>query len=237
MEKSHNEMNDFPHEEVRSAIRLGTAQAETQISNEMNRTHNNKSKKRKIFYAFSSVAAGFATLIGSSYYSPALAINLSQLPIIGSFFEDSNKQPLFQTVNIVEVKDEEIKIPLNLEKRNIAFITGEARGVSAEPLAEGGYRISMFYPTNAENGELLVAQSINQYGNVDKLVNEMDTWYPAELGGYKKLNLAGITGVLNENDMSINTLHLITDSNIYTLSGEKTNLLLEVADEVVKEIK
>lgn len=148
-----------------------------------------------------------------------------------------NHQPLFQTVNIAEVNDEEIKIPLNLEKRNIAFITGEARGVSAEPLSEGGYRVTMFYPTNAENGELLVAQSINQYGRVDKLVKEMGTWYPAELGGYQKLNLAGFTGILNENDMNTNTLHLITDSNIYTLSGEKTNLLLEVADELVREIK
>ncbi len=187
---------------------------------------------------FSGVVAISLTCVLGTYHATSYSAETQKNAVPAKSLEetksDSAQQPLFQTVDIAEVKDEEIKIPLNLEKRNLAFITGEARGVSSEPLAEGGYRISMFYPTNAENGELLVAQSINQYGSVNKLVNEMDTWYPAEVGGYKKVNLAGITGVLNENDMNINTLHLITNNNIYTLAGEKTDLLLEVADELMK---
>jgi hypothetical protein len=92
MEKSHNQLNDFPKEQVRSAIQQGIAQAEAQISNNMNSTHSYKIKngKRKILYAVSSVAAVFGILIGSSYFSPALASSLSQIPIIGSVFGDSN---------------------------------------------------------------------------------------------------------------------------------------------------
>jgi hypothetical protein len=92
MEKSHNQLNDFPKEQVRSAIQQGIAQAEAQISKKMNGTHSYKIKnrRRKILYAVSSVAAIFGILVGSSYYSPALASSLSQIPIIGSVFGDSN---------------------------------------------------------------------------------------------------------------------------------------------------
>lgn len=92
MEKSYNQLNDFPKEQVRSAIQQGIAQAEVQRSNKMNSTHSYKIKnrKRKILYTVSSVAAVFGILIGSSYYSPALASSLSQIPIIGSIFGDSN---------------------------------------------------------------------------------------------------------------------------------------------------
>lgn len=91
MEKSHNQLNDFPKEQVRSAIQKGIAQAEAQISNNMNSTHSYKIKnrKRKILYAVSSGAAVFGILVGSSYYSPALASSLSKIPIIGSVFGDS----------------------------------------------------------------------------------------------------------------------------------------------------
>ncbi|MGM0890799.1 MAG: DUF4179 domain-containing protein [Bacillota bacterium] len=92
MEKSHNQLNDFPKEQVRSAIQAGIVQAEEQISNKMNSAHSHKVKngKRKILYALVSVAAVFGILVGSSYYSPALASSLSQIPIIGSVFGDSN---------------------------------------------------------------------------------------------------------------------------------------------------
>lgn len=93
MEKSHNQLNDFPKEQVRSAIQKGIVQAEAQINNKMNassHSHKNKNVKRKILYALCSVAAVFGILIGSSYFSPALASRLSQIPIIGSVFGDSN---------------------------------------------------------------------------------------------------------------------------------------------------
>ncbi len=92
MKKSHNQLNDFPKEQVRSAIQAGIVQAEEQINNKMNSAHNYKIKngKRKILYTVSSVAAVFGILVGSSYYSPALANGLSQIPIIGSVFGDSH---------------------------------------------------------------------------------------------------------------------------------------------------
>ncbi|SES45512.1 DUF4179 domain-containing protein [Psychrobacillus sp. OK032] len=92
MKKSHNQLNDFPKEQVRSAIQHGIAQAEAQISNTMNSEHSYKVKngKRKILYAICSVAAVFGILVCSSYYSPALASSLSKIPIIGSVFGDSN---------------------------------------------------------------------------------------------------------------------------------------------------
>jgi len=98
MEKSHNQLNDFPKEQVRSAIQQGITQAEAQISNKINSTHSYKIRngKRKIIYAVSTVAAVFGILIGSSYYYPALASSLSKIPIIGSVFGDSNLIGLIQ---------------------------------------------------------------------------------------------------------------------------------------------
>ena len=92
MKKSHNPLNDFPKEEVRSAIQAGIAQAEVQINSKIDDSQKSKIKsgKRKVLYALSSVAAVFGILVGSSYYSPALASSLSQIPIIGSVFGDSN---------------------------------------------------------------------------------------------------------------------------------------------------
>ena len=92
MEKSHNQLNDFPNEQVRSAIQKGIAQAEEQINNKMNSAYSHKIKngKRKILYAVSSVAAIFGILVGSSYYSPGLASSLSQIPMIGCVVGDAN---------------------------------------------------------------------------------------------------------------------------------------------------
>lgn len=92
MRKSHDQLDQFPKEEVRSAIQQGIAQAEAQISKQKNWTRNNKIKsgKRKVLYVLSSVAAVFVILLVSSYYSPALASSLSKIPIIGSVFGDSD---------------------------------------------------------------------------------------------------------------------------------------------------
>ncbi len=87
MKKSHDPFEEFPQDQVRSAIRSGIAQAKEQLDTPRFRKSN---IKRKIIYAFCSVAAGFGILIGSSFYSPALASSLSQIPFIGSVFGNSD---------------------------------------------------------------------------------------------------------------------------------------------------
>lgn len=87
MKKSHDPFKEFPQDEVRSAIRSGIIQA---------KEHSNTKHikvghwRRKATYALSCVAAVFAILLGSSYYSPALANSLSHIPIIGSIFGNSD---------------------------------------------------------------------------------------------------------------------------------------------------
>src|SRR5690625_4573153 len=87
MKKSHESFDHFPKEQVRTAIRAGIVRAEEQ----METSHHKKNHtKRKLIYAFCGVAAVFVLLLGSAHYSPALASSLSQIPIIGSVFGDSD---------------------------------------------------------------------------------------------------------------------------------------------------
>ncbi|WP_152655692.1 DUF4179 domain-containing protein [Oceanobacillus sp. CFH 90083] len=92
MKKRYEHSDPFPEEQVRSAIQTGMEQAEKQRSKgNIHRQLNRINKvKRKVFYAFGSVAVVFVILVGSSYYSPALASSLSQIPIIGSVFGNSD---------------------------------------------------------------------------------------------------------------------------------------------------
>lgn len=92
MKRLHNQSCDFPKKQVRSAIQAGIFQAEKQINNKMNsrQSYRIKNPKRRILSAVCSVAAVFGILFGAAHYSPALASNLSQIPIIGSVFGDSN---------------------------------------------------------------------------------------------------------------------------------------------------
>ncbi|MED4046163.1 DUF4179 domain-containing protein, partial [Priestia aryabhattai] len=106
---------------VRSAIQAGISQAESQM-NGNKISYKFSPKKRKGLYAMSSVAVAFGLLVASSYQSPALASTLSQIPIIGSVFADSNYVGLkqaqknglasqvgeTQTVNGISVTLEEI---------------------------------------------------------------------------------------------------------------------------------
>lgn len=86
MKKSHKSANEYPKEEVRSAIRSGISQAEEQMGTAKIKK---SSVKRKLVYTLVSVAAIFFLLVGSSHYSPALASSLSQIPLIGSVFSNS----------------------------------------------------------------------------------------------------------------------------------------------------
>ncbi|AIC96055.1 DUF4179 domain-containing protein [Shouchella lehensis] len=70
---------DIPIEEVRSAIVTG-----------LDRGRKAKNRRKKGVYAVVGVAATSTILVGSAYMSPALANNLSHIPIIGSIFGNSD---------------------------------------------------------------------------------------------------------------------------------------------------
>jgi hypothetical protein len=93
MKKSHDSFEEFPQDDVRSAIRSGIVQAKEQAEPPRYRVAN---WKRKITYGLCSAAAVFGLLVGSSYFSPALASSLSQIPIIGSVFGNSDLIGLHQ---------------------------------------------------------------------------------------------------------------------------------------------
>ncbi|QTL52795.1 MULTISPECIES: DUF4179 domain-containing protein [Priestia] len=99
MKESHEQVENFPKEQIRSAIQAGIGQAEEQMKdNKISYKHRYRisNRKRKGLYALSSVAVAFGLLVASSYQSPALASTLSQIPIIGSVFADSNSVGLKQ---------------------------------------------------------------------------------------------------------------------------------------------
>lgn len=93
MKKSHDPSEEFPQDQIRSAIRLGINKAKEQSHTPRLKVNN---WKRKTIYALCSVAAVFILLLGSTYYSPALASSLSQLPFIGSIFGNSDLKGLRQ---------------------------------------------------------------------------------------------------------------------------------------------
>lgn len=138
-------------------------------------------------------------------------------------------------VKLETVPSEDIQISLHLEKKGISHITGEAKSIITEK-RPGGYLIETWYPTNTENGDLLVTQSVNIYGNVKDFVELTKTWYPQDRGGSQKLDLSGYTAILYENEVNANTLHIITNEHVYTAAGQKTDFLLEVGKEIVKDL-
>ncbi|MFC4403745.1 DUF4179 domain-containing protein [Gracilibacillus xinjiangensis] len=92
MKKLHDETENFPQTDVRSAIQAGIVQAEEQINSKTKYREKSRMKKsrQKILYGLGSVAAMFTILVGSSYLSPTLASSLSQIPFIGSVFGNSD---------------------------------------------------------------------------------------------------------------------------------------------------
>lgn len=88
MKKPLDDAQHFPEEQVRSSIQLGMAQGKAEM--DQKKTNPLKNKKRILVYAMSSIAAVFILLVGTSHFSPALATSLSQIPIIGSVFGDSD---------------------------------------------------------------------------------------------------------------------------------------------------
>ena len=61
MKKSHDPFEEFPQDQVRSAIQSGIVQAKEQLDTPLRKNKG----KRKIIYALCSVAAVFGILIGS----------------------------------------------------------------------------------------------------------------------------------------------------------------------------
>ncbi|MFJ7886758.1 DUF4179 domain-containing protein [Lysinibacillus xylanilyticus] len=92
MKKPFNEKStlpEFPRDEVRAAIAKGIQQAEVQTNLCQTPVHiKRKSKLKPLLYVASAVAA-FSIMVGSAaYVSPTFASTLSQLPIVGSVFND-----------------------------------------------------------------------------------------------------------------------------------------------------
>lgn len=171
MNNRHKQLEPFPKEQVRSAIQTGMEQAEKQRRKESvnPQQHRRNKVKRRIFYVFGSVAVIFVILIGSSYYSPALASSLSQIPIIGSVFESSNlanlekahKQGLTsqigetQTVNGISVTLDEVLYDQN--NISISYIID-----SEKPLEENYTSAGMEFTINGESpnmGSLMYMES------------------------------------------------------------------------------
>lgn len=88
MKKSHESFERFPQEKVRSAIRSGIVRA--QVENSQPEMLKKNKGKRKVLYSLTSVAAVFILLLISSHFSPSIASSLSQIPIIGSVFGNSD---------------------------------------------------------------------------------------------------------------------------------------------------
>lgn len=191
---------------------------------------------RKLFY---STTLAFS-IIGISFFGGSVILGTSaeegilEKAVISSKNSIAEDLEDFASVPFDSVEKAEVKMPLNLEEKNINHIAGEARGVNTEK-RPGGYLIETWYPTDTENGDLLVAQSVNEYGEVQSLVEVVKTWYPENLGGFKELRLGGYSAILNENEENANTLHLITDNEIFTIAGQKTVMLLEVAEVLIKD--
>lgn len=96
--------------------------------------------------------------------------------------------------------------------------------------------------SSVEESEIKIHLNIEEK-NIDHIVGEargvntekrpggyfIETWYPEELGGYQT--------ILNENEEDANTLHIITDNEIVTMAGQKTEILLDVAEEIIKDIQ
>lgn len=81
------ESHKFPKEQVRSAISEGIMRAKKQ---ERTSLFGKGKKMRNVMYGLCSLVATIVILIGSSYFSPSLASSLSQIPIIGSVFSNSD---------------------------------------------------------------------------------------------------------------------------------------------------
>lgn len=104
MKKQHSLSKDFPKQDVRLAIKQGIDQAQKEL------TMSKKPRYKGIIYTLASLAAAIVLLIGSAYVSPTIASSLSQIPIIGSVFKQSdqvnlqiaNEQGLSKIVGVTE---------------------------------------------------------------------------------------------------------------------------------------
>jgi len=88
MKEQRSFSDDFPKIEVRTAIKKGIAQAESEWVNVKT------NRRRKVVYTFASLAAAIILLIGSAHVSPTIASGLAQIPLIGSVFEQSEQKGL-----------------------------------------------------------------------------------------------------------------------------------------------
>lgn len=88
MRKRHDVTKEFPEIEVRKAIQQGFFRAEEAFNQKKTRRFH------RVVFTFVSMAATVFLIFVSAYLSPSIASELSQLPIIGSVFEQSKQKDI-----------------------------------------------------------------------------------------------------------------------------------------------
>ncbi len=108
MKESYETANEFPEEQVHTAIQVGIARGE--VEKKQNQKHTTVNKKRTFVYVVGSVVAIFVILLGFSSQSPTLASSLSKIPIIGSVFGDSD------LIGLQQAQEKELTIQIGETK-------------------------------------------------------------------------------------------------------------------------
>ncbi|MDG4657295.1 DUF4179 domain-containing protein [Ectobacillus antri] len=147
----------FPRDEVRSAIARGIQQATIQ------HTHQQKTKpKKKLVRVTVATAATLGMLVGTSYLSPTFASTLSQLPIIGSIFKESDfpglkqasEQGLTSTFNETQTNNG-ISVTINEVLYDPAKITVSFTAKSKKSLSEHYFKAGMDMTINKKRPKVL----------------------------------------------------------------------------------
>ena len=130
----------------------------------------------------------------------------------------------FASIPLSEVQDK-IKIPKDLHKK-MKSVKG-APQINSEK-RPGGEAIKAWYPT--EKGELLIAQSVNPYHDVQSQIEDAKSWYPDAID----LEIGGNKAIYSEQQK---TLHVVTQEGFYTVAGatENKETLIEAAKNIKAE--
>ncbi|MGY3716116.1 peptidoglycan-binding protein [Sutcliffiella cohnii] len=130
---------------------------------------------------------------------------------------------LDKKMELEEVKDD-VNIPLNIDE-DIDYILGNPL-IDVEE-REDGFAIVSWYDTK-EGESIMVSQSINEYGKVSSLMDEIENvWYKNKK--VKKLNIAGHEAIVEQTEHGNDTLHIVTNDNVYTVAGIKEAELIEIS--------
>ncbi len=157
---------------------------------------------------------------GNVHYSGRLwTDDSSRVSTLSALKEDEKVSKM----ELEEVKDD-VNIPLNIDE-DIDYILGNPL-IDIEE-REGGFAIVSWYDT-IEGESTMVSQSINEYGKVNSLMDEIENvWYKNKK--VKKLNIAGHEAIVEQTEHENDTLHIVTNDNVYTVAGIKEAELIEIS--------